>query len=578
MPNTRRKSDDKQIFNNLYKYIAKHSHYFILFSILFFAVIIVLTTFSTNVNPVNSEKNTVFEEAWQLSVDDGKFQEVTLPATFKGVVSSHLTLKNTIPAELVKGATLLLRTSQQNVEVYIDGTFLYSSHDKGLKSSRISGSIGSSDNATPSSAYHFVRLPTDAHQKEITIVLNSPYERYAGFMNEIYIGSKASHVFFLFGLLGLRFIIGLIVFIIGMVLTIAFLFSKKQENSIGIINLGCFFICAGFWVLSESKLLQFLIPFPTTVTNLGIFCLSLLPVCSGIYYLNIHVKHCRKLMKAAIIMSAIASLMLAIISIFHSTLPLILLPYLISLLGIYIVILVTVIILEYRFDKKSFVASVWGVIIFGGCGLIELISYLSNIKAYNESNYFTIGLFLFCVMMMVDLALNFTKAYQAAVVVNTLTALAYTDSLTGLYNHTSFLEKLPSINLKDNVNISLAVFDINNLKVVNDTKGHLMGDAMLKHCAAVLRNSVRAEDHVYRIGGDEFAAIMFHDGRFDPATVETRLEKILIQENTDTCNYQLSIACGYATFTKYVDEDLFATFARADEKMYERKKKQKRLL
>ncbi|MEN3013411.1 MAG: GGDEF domain-containing protein [Endomicrobiia bacterium] len=88
--------------------------------------------------------------------------------------------------------------------------------------------------------------------------------------------------------------------------------------------------------------------------------------------------------------------------------------------------------------------------------------------------------------------------------------LAITDTLTGLYVHKYFKELLEEeINRTKYYNriFSLAMFDIDNFKQINDTYGHNVGDMVLLKFAEVLRKRLREVDKIFRYGGDEFAII-----------------------------------------------------------------------
>ena len=88
---------------------------------------------------------------------------------------------------------------------------------------------------------------------------------------------------------------------------------------------------------------------------------------------------------------------------------------------------------------------------------------------------------------------------------------AQTDSLTGLYNHRFFHDRLRAeLNRSSRAYESLAVvmLDIDDFKKVNDVFGHGTGDQILVALADVLRSSIRTSDIVCRIGGEEFAVIM----------------------------------------------------------------------
>jgi diguanylate cyclase (GGDEF)-like protein len=94
-----------------------------------------------------------------------------------------------------------------------------------------------------------------------------------------------------------------------------------------------------------------------------------------------------------------------------------------------------------------------------------------------------------------------------------LEALAHVDELTGILNRRGFMRELrraSSYCERYGVAVTLAVFDLDQFKHVNDTYGHGAGDAVLTATAAFLSRHVRASDVVARIGGDEFAAILWH--------------------------------------------------------------------
>lgn len=92
-----------------------------------------------------------------------------------------------------------------------------------------------------------------------------------------------------------------------------------------------------------------------------------------------------------------------------------------------------------------------------------------------------------------------------------LTHQACHDALTGLYNRREFEFRLNSlINAAKNTNQShsLLYLDLDQFKVVNDTCGHLAGDALLKQLVTVIQGRVRGDDTFARLGGDEFAIIL----------------------------------------------------------------------
>ena len=87
-----------------------------------------------------------------------------------------------------------------------------------------------------------------------------------------------------------------------------------------------------------------------------------------------------------------------------------------------------------------------------------------------------------------------------------MSRLARLDSLTGLLNHRTFFEEGERY-IRQGGTFWCFVLDLDDFKLVNDTLGHLAGDEVLKRIASILRSSVRNQDLVGRVGGDEFTLL-----------------------------------------------------------------------
>jgi diguanylate cyclase (GGDEF)-like protein len=101
-------------------------------------------------------------------------------------------------------------------------------------------------------------------------------------------------------------------------------------------------------------------------------------------------------------------------------------------------------------------------------------------------------------------------ALENSRLMETMAHQARHDSLTGLLGHRAFHEAL-SDRVRDDDDVgafTLATIDIDDFKLVNDLHGHPVGDQALLHVADALRGSVRGEDVVFRVGGEEFAVLL----------------------------------------------------------------------
>ena len=123
-----------------------------------------------------------------------------------------------------------------------------------------------------------------------------------------------------------------------------------------------------------------------------------------------------------------------------------------------------------------------------------------------------------------SVALQYDRLEQAVIKLRRLQEQlhhqAYHDPLTDLPNRPLFMERVGRELATDTGTIAVLFIDVDDFKVVNDSLGHAVGDALLVSVAGRLRHSVRPQDIVARLGGDEFA-VMLPDVE-DPATRAAR--------------------------------------------------------
>lgn len=150
---------------------------------------------------------------------------------------------------------------------------------------------------------------------------------------------------------------------------------------------------------------------------------------------------------------------------------------------------------------------------------------------------------------------------------------AATDPLTGLSNRGVFDGALPreiSRALRYGTALTLLMVDVDNLKVINDRAGHSAGDRSLQQVAAVLREGLRDSDHVFRYGGDEFAALLLGSEGSAALEVAERLRGRVdaLPAEADVAKPTLSL--GVAVLR--TGDTPEALFERADAALYRAKK------
>lgn len=146
--------------------------------------------------------------------------------------------------------------------------------------------------------------------------------------------------------------------------------------------------------------------------------------------------------------------------------------------------------------------------------------------------------------------------------------LSYHDQLTGLYNRRYYEEELARMDTPRNLPLSLIMGDVNGLKLVNDSFGHVMGDELLKKAAMTITKACRVDDVVARLGGDEFVVLLPKTHQVEAEEIITRIEELAKTEKVGTI--ELSISFGFETKLDK-EEDIQRIFKRAEDYMYRRK-------
>lgn len=180
-----------------------------------------------------------------------------------------------------------------------------------------------------------------------------------------------------------------------------------------------------------------------------------------------------------------------------------------------------------------------------------------------------IGLFLFILTIL------FTYLFQLRRYNKILKNISRVDTLTQVWNRLKIDEVLKDQQLmveRYGVECSLAIFDIDDFKKINDTYGHLAGDQVLKEISALIRASIRKTDFIGRWGGEEFILIcpntnLENIGILAQKIKENIAQNLFFKDSSITT----SIGIGYLSKNKSIDQSLNLT----DYALYEAKNKGK---
>ncbi len=156
-----------------------------------------------------------------------------------------------------------------------------------------------------------------------------------------------------------------------------------------------------------------------------------------------------------------------------------------------------------------------------------------------------------------------------------LEQLADLDPLVQMANRRAFVRELSrmiSFSARYDIPTSIAYFDLNELKSINDSLGHAAGDAALVHVAGIIRRNIRESDIAGRIGGDEFAAIFPNTTEAVAQNKAASLARIIAETPLVFEGRSISLTVAHGAHSFRPGESADQALAQADQRMYAHKR------
>ncbi len=165
---------------------------------------------------------------------------------------------------------------------------------------------------------------------------------------------------------------------------------------------------------------------------------------------------------------------------------------------------------------------------------------------------------------------EFMEREEQEALLTSVERLARLDELTGVKNKNAFTEYVNEIEEKlgsgdTDMEFGVVMCDINDLKLINDTRGHYFGDESIQRACRMICD-VYENSSVYRVGGDEFAVILSGEDYERRKSLLNKLKKE--SEENERMRSGPVLACGMAVFDPDIDKSFYEVYERADAKMY----------
>ncbi len=498
---------------------------------------------------------------WTLEYDGNVLENVTLPYDLGLKENTPYTASLVLPDELRENIRLRIRSSMQDIVVYVNGIEVF----RDVKEN------GSSLMVPDASLWHLFKLPNNIEGQELKLEMISPTMAFSGVINEVYAGDGkdllyniARNNIFNISLSTLFFIFGFFTLLLGIIL--------KNLGDNRLLYLGIFAVLVSLWIFTESKIMQVFTGNRFIIGGLSYMLVPSIPMAFSLFLKESILKKYRDIM-------VVFAFMFLINLFINLYLQLAGIANLISSVQLTIVLILCALssalffmILEWRkygnqqAKNMLIFSSILSIFL-----IIEAIIFFLGKYEYT-SLYSGIGIFVFFTLISVSTFRSVNEMLLNERESEILKKLAYKDILTNMGNRAAYEKYLDK--LRENVKgkeFRLVMMDINNLKFINDNFGHKEGDKAIISCSSVIEETLKPHGQCFRIGGDEFACILMEldDEGYDNQ-VQRMKEKLEIINGENP--YVLDIAIGSNVYNYNKHEDISEFIHDTDLKMYTNKK------
>ena len=510
---------------------------------------------------VKIDDYTDFSEGWVTP--DGT------PADFSHISGTY-TVSRQIPM-LTQDTTLFFFYKSSNVTVKIDDRLIYDT----LKP------IGAFFGETPGASYASLPIYREDSGSTITLIINNPYDDGSGKITCLYLGRSEDILLNRIQDKAPGFAISFLIASLGIAFILFYLpLHKKHIIGSEMLYLGLFALIMGTFMLTDNRMLQLILRNGHIYHTIAELSMTLITIPLFLYLGKMYPEYSVKMVQGACLLSAVDFAVCFVLNLsgildYHESLRLTHATY-----GILIAVVIYAMIKGFYLNrrqhlKQNLYHNIGILCLSFGTLLDVLLLWFGNAL---ETSFFTrIGVLLFLLMEAVQVTLRLLDNYQEGVRTQLLSRLAYHDGLTDLLNRTSYMEELEKLNESQHFHVLLALYDVNNLKYVNDTYGHQKGDEMIRRVADSLREHLGPLGKCYRIGGDE---LVFLSTVSDPEKEFLKLQKefeasLGSLKLPDGGEHPITVAMGYSVLSHNMSRPMEDIVQEADTKMYEAKRKMK---
>ena len=425
---------------------------------------------------------------------------------------------------------------------------------------------------------HIIPLPDDAEQ--VTMTLTPVYSGDTADLRSVSVENPAEFIIRLYRHGLPEFIACLIMVVFGFMMMLLEITGESTVSNqpMGFLSLGLFSVIIGIWSMNETYVLQSFTEHPEIIKIACYICMMLIAYPPVSFIATVAKRKDTPLLRVLavlIIINFMTTVTLSGLGIVDPHYMLLFSHFnIVTAMGMTLCLMIQAI--RNKTIKKQFLLT----IIIGmtaaliGVGIDLFRFWFVRNSDYGASPFTRAGVLIFIIAEGVYLLKEKNNMIIEQGNAELMKKMAYTDVLTGLSNRAAYHEKEEALR-KSEKSCTIVLLDINWLKKVNDEYGHAEGDKHIIAAANVIHDSFSEFGVCYRIGGDEFAAVLDTD---DTQIIEQALDKLERAEEAymqaETPPVPLQIAYGYALyFPKNMPLEIAENMA--DQRMYTMKRMMK---
>jgi len=499
-------------------------------------------------------------------------KDVTLPVSNDLKKGKIDTVEAKLPKHIEDNTSLVLLSAYSIIDVYIDNEKIYSYGRKNaLSFTHMIGNVYLIIPLEKSYAGKTLKIKKEC-QYNFKIIL--PLNKFT--IEKITYGNADAFKLDILSLNVIKLVICSFLVIIALLALAYSVFRvilwKKIKKIYEYMYFAAFTICIAIWIFSDSNLAQFLLNKNEANTFVSFISLSIIGI-PYMGYCGIVLPNKYKIFQRIKVYGSILPVVICASYLFNLLDPIELLSFshLYSLLVIIVSFIVAVKDWNNDLTSKLLVLGMAWVGIFSIIGLVMFVAPNAASKR-TYALFFGIGFVIFVFILLLILLIKEVRTTRKRLSMNVYKDMAYTDGLTKCGNRAALEREIEEGLSKNQYKyIGFFLFDLNNLKQINDKYGHEAGDELIQAGAECLSEGFEPNGKVYRLGGDEFAAVVWDaKGKID--TYLKKLDKVIKNYNQNS-EYKVSVAKGYAEEKCCNEQGFFRKIYRmADQNMYEDKK------